>query len=324
MSFDLVTGCSGFIGRHLVRALRASGRRVVGMDISGPPGGLGLDGYVAGSVLEERAVRGAMAGAERVFHVAGNARLEPLARAGALEINAEGAGVVAGAALRAGVRRMVHVSTDALTAGRALGPYTASKLRGERAVREAMGQGLDGVIVRPGAPLGPEDENMTPPTRMLRLFMTAPPPLIYDAELWLVDVRDLATALVTAGDRGLTGAAYSVSAGAIRLSGLLGMLGMLGLLPGRSGGRAAVDKAGHVPRARMPYAGALLAGVVGELLALIAGIDPPATLEGVRAGRPGRRRLASRPAAELGVAFRGLPETVNDTAAWLHESGRLG
>lgn len=159
----LVTGASGFLGRHVVRALAARGDGVRGTDRvgAGPVEGAGewIEADLASDPIEPL-VRGVGA----VIHVAGLFDLaapdEALHRA-----NVVAAERVARAARRAGVRRFVHVSSVTVIgrprrAGvredeptRPSSPYERSKLAGERAVRAI--EGLPLAVVRPSGIYGP-------------------------------------------------------------------------------------------------------------------------------------------------------------------------
>jgi nucleoside-diphosphate-sugar epimerase len=126
-----------------------------------------------------------------------------------LRVNRDGAARVAGAAARAGVGRLVLVSSLSVTGpsrpGRAVdevsgpGPVTAygrSKQAGEEAVRAS---GVPFTVVRPPAAYGPRDRAFLP------LFQAAARgvvPLLGDGaqEATLVHASDLARALVAAAD----------------------------------------------------------------------------------------------------------------------------
>ncbi len=102
-----------------------------------------------------------------VIHTAGV--IHPRNVAEFFAVNAVGAANVASAARAAGVRRMVHVSSnspfgtnpsdgDTFRANEPYNPYLGygeSKMQGELAVRQQVGRGLDAVIVRPPWFYGP-------------------------------------------------------------------------------------------------------------------------------------------------------------------------
>ena len=71
MTRILVTGGSGFIGKHLVSALAARNRQVRVLDLQLPPRALPQVQYVSGSVLDRDLVHSAMDGIDEVYHLAG-------------------------------------------------------------------------------------------------------------------------------------------------------------------------------------------------------------------------------------------------------------
>ena len=109
----LVTGATGFVGSHVVRALaeRGDDLRVTLRSSSSREALAGLDVEVATAQLGDRAaLRRALRGVDRVFHVAGttDVRASP---AELSRVNVEGTRTVMEEALRAGVERVVHTSS---------------------------------------------------------------------------------------------------------------------------------------------------------------------------------------------------------------------
>src|SRR6266487_4228294 len=109
MGKTLVTGGSGFIGTHVVRALAARGDelRLLARRSSGLDHLADLDFERAtGDVTDRRAVRRSMEGVDRVFHVAGRTSLRASDRAGVFETNVRGTRIVLEEALAAEVKRV--------------------------------------------------------------------------------------------------------------------------------------------------------------------------------------------------------------------------
>lgn len=178
----LVTGAHGFVGSHLVRALLAAGHRVRGL--VSPWGTLErLTGVVAqvelhrADIGDPDVVAPAMQGVEVVVHAAAKVAewgpWAPYHRANVL-----GTQHVVGAAERAGVGRLVHVSSVAVHRYRGyldadpraapldgdVNAYARSKAEAERVVARATG--VETVVVRPGVwPFGPGDPTLP---RLLR------------------------------------------------------------------------------------------------------------------------------------------------------------
>jgi NADH dehydrogenase len=156
-----VFGASGFIGRHVVRALAQAGWRVRAAcrrpDLAGhlqPMGGPGQIHAVQVNVRPEHAasIARALEGASAVVNLVGI-----LAEGGKQRFDAvqnEGAGAVAAAAAAAGITQVVHVSAIGADAA-SPSAYGRSKAAGEAAVLKAV---PSAVILRPSIVFGPEDD----------------------------------------------------------------------------------------------------------------------------------------------------------------------
>lgn len=313
---DLVTGGAGFIGGHVVEQLRARGRHVRILDPVAPSDAVGGDEFIEGSVTDPNAVARAMAGVDRVFHLAAIAQLWIPDESEFFHVNHEGTRNVLEAAARAGVATVVHCSTEAVLAPSvdragttadedarpALsdmpGPYPRAKLLAEREAFAAAARGQHVVVVSPTVPLGPGDRHLTPPARMLLGFLNGDYPAFLETMLNLVDVRDVAAGHILAAERGRSGRRYVLGGTNLRLSTLLREL------------EAATGLA--MTRRRIPYWLAHVAGQVGEFLAdHVTHRAPTAPLTGVRLARSGALFDGRRAREELGVAFRPLADTLN-------------
>ena len=174
MNEVLVTGATGFVGPHLVAALRARGARVRVLatpqeDASGLEREHGVVVH-RGDVRIPETLAPALRDVDTVFHLAGIHGLwRP--RKDYEDVNVLGTENVCRAALAAGVRRVLHVSTW-VAYGMALGrliderlplrpiddPYTISKARGDEIVQRFIARdGLPATIVRPAVLFGPGD-----------------------------------------------------------------------------------------------------------------------------------------------------------------------
>jgi dihydroflavonol-4-reductase len=334
---DLVTGGSGFIGRHVVSALHARGVRVRVLDPA-PFAGEDAAGVevISGSILDADRVDAAMANVRRVYHLAGIAKLWSRDRRDFDRINAAGTATVMRAAAVHRVARVVHCSTEAILLPKYLpkylpkgggvgspidetvqpdlsdmaGPYTRSKLAAEQAVRAAVGNGLDALIVNPTVPIGPGDRNLTPPAAMLAMFLSGRSPAYLDCMLNLVDVRDVAAGIVLAGERGRTGERYILGGENIALRDLL-------ILLERMTSRA-------MPKRVVPGWLALATAAVAERAAdIVTGRTPAATVEGVRLALRSGPFDSAKARQELGYETRPLADTLADAVAWLRAAGAV-
>lgn len=170
-----VFGGSGFVGRHVVRALvkrgwrvRVAVRRPELANFLQPLGAVGQITAVAANVRVRWSVERAVSGADAVINLAGI-----LAERGAqrfLAVHAMGARNVAEASRAAGVSNLVHVS--AIGADRASGSvYARSKALGEDAVRAAL---PGAAIFRPSIQFGPEDHFFNRFAAMARMSPALP------------------------------------------------------------------------------------------------------------------------------------------------------
>lgn len=167
-----VTGASGFVGQALCADLRRRGLYVVAgvrSAASAPPGAHA----VIGDLAELPDLRGVLTGMDCVVHLAARAHVlrerEPDPEAAYRRSNVAATRHVAEQAARAGVRRMVLLSSVKVqgeaTRGRALreqdppapvDAYGRSKLAAEEALRQVgAATGLETVVIRPPLIHGP-------------------------------------------------------------------------------------------------------------------------------------------------------------------------
>lgn len=285
----LVTGGSGFVGKELVSKLRAQGEHVRSFDLASAPT---LDD-TQGSITDEAVVSAVMAGVHTVFHLAGRAHLWSKDPGEFDEINRRGTEVVLKAAIKAGVSKFVHCSSLTTLVGRStpvsvstadeqielapddmLGAYPRSKREADLAVESAAKSGeIDAVIAMPTEPLGPGDEALTPPTRMILDFANGATPAYIDCILNFVPTQSIASGLIAARERGVAGERYLLGGENTPMKELLAEIAQIS-------GRPA-------PKTRMPYWVALAAGAIDtKLVSALTGKPPKAPLTGVRlAGR---------------------------------------
>jgi nucleoside-diphosphate-sugar epimerase len=181
-----VTGGSGFIGGALVRRLVTEGWTVRALARSdGSADAVSERGAapVRGDLDDVASMAAGAAGCEVAFHCA--AHLGDWGTRGEFERgNVQGTRNALAAARRAGLRRFVHVGTEAaLLAGQPLveaderaplrfdspALYSSTKARAEEAVIEANQNGLETVVVRPRFVWGRGDTTLLPTmTEMVR------------------------------------------------------------------------------------------------------------------------------------------------------------
>lgn len=168
----VVTGASGFLGRHLVRALLDEGREVVALcrNSTALAAMTALAGLrhpslriASGDLRDPDSYSPWLAAGASVFHLAA-VRNHPRVRVREMEeVNVRATAELARRSLEAGVGRFIQVSTvlahgpsDGSSGGGPLGAYADSKARGDREVRRLATEGLPAVIVCPAIVFGPD------------------------------------------------------------------------------------------------------------------------------------------------------------------------
>jgi dihydroflavonol-4-reductase len=265
----LVTGGTGFIGRHAVRNLLETGRRVrvltrrpqeavriLGPDIA----------VVSGDLCSAEAVRAAVRGVSAIIHGGGLYRFGPTHRAHLWQTNVLGTAHLLEAAFAEGVERVVHVSSAGVLSGPRLPlredafppppfcglHYKNSKWHAEQLALQWAQKGLNVVIASPTCPIGPEDESPTPTGAILRDFLSGHFPCVTRTGLNFIDVRDVASGLVRLLEKGQCGQRYLLSHQNLSLPQFLQRLASL------------TDRS--PPRFTVPWSLIFCAGAVTELL----------------------------------------------------------
>jgi len=285
----LVTGAAGFVGGHLIPALRAAGREVVGVHLPGLPPGAAGDVDWRACDLRDRGALARLVAEVRPVEVIHLAALAAPAEAERAPLEALRANYLALdsllAALAAAPARLLFVSTgevygparadaparvesDAL---RPMNLYAATKAAGEVRVGWAVEDaGLDAVIARPFNHTGPGRPALYAESsfaeQLARIERGAQEPVLRVGNLAPVrdysDVRDVAAAYVLLLERGARGDTYNVCSGVRR-----SMRSVLERLIARSSARPRVE----VDPARfreLPPDGVAFAGDASRLRAL--------------------------------------------------------
>ncbi len=318
-----VTGATGFIGSHVVRALRARGESLRCLcrptshraDLEDLP----ID-WVVGDLTDRDSLRRAMTGAEVVFHCAADYRLYAREPAEIYRSNVDGTRNVLDLAAELGVRRIIYTSsvgTLALGGPRPanenarghledmVGDYKRSKFLAERVVESWIDRGLPIVVVSPSTPIGEGDAKPTPTGRIVVDFLNGRLPAYVDTGLNLVDVRDVALGHLLAADRGRLGESYIL--GGVNLT-LQQMLELLGRLTGR-----------RPPRFKLPHWVPLAIAHLEQPLARWLGRDPRVPLDGVRMSKSMMFFDAGKAVRELGFPQSPIEPAFERAVSWFIE-----
>jgi nucleoside-diphosphate-sugar epimerase len=285
-----VTGGSGFVGRALLGELARRGIAAAALARSEAAAAqvvaLGAS-PVRGDLADLPSLRAGMAGCDVVVHAA--ARVSDWgSRRDFQRDTIDGTRHVVEAARAAGVRRMVHVSTEAVLVGkgapklhgadetwplpeRPLGLYPWSKGAAEEVVR-AAGAGLEAVIVRPRFIWGKGDTVLLP--RLVRMVREGKFAWIGGGRFptSTVHVQNVAHGLLLAAERGTPGQTYFVTDGEP-----VEFRGFIDAMLRRAGADTSKVK-------DVPFWAARLGAWIGEAVWTVGGLsgEPPVTRTGVR------------------------------------------
>lgn len=305
MTYTLVTGGGGFVGQHLTAALLARGERVRVLDIRSQAYAPAGAQYVKGSILDPDLVRDVLGDVDKVYHLAALPGMWMPDKGDFHAVNCRGTEIVLETARARGVTRFLHCSTESILFGRSNadaviseqtrttlnempGAYTRSKLLAEQRALAAAAAGMPVVIANPTMPIGPH-RNPTPPTEMVRYFLSRRLQLYFDFALNLVDVRDVAAGLVLAMERGRIGERYILGGEDVFLGKLLVAIGTIS-------GRGAL-------RLPVPAAFAQTTAAIMEFVAdRLTRRPPSATSEGVRIALRSKPLSIEKSRRELGYA----------------------
>ncbi|HEV2064017.1 MAG TPA: hopanoid-associated sugar epimerase [Thermoanaerobaculia bacterium] len=323
---DLVTGGTGFVGAHVVRALLKEGRAVRCLVRQGSRRDNleGLDVETAvGDITDPATLGPVMTGVSTLYHCAANYRLWAKDPAELSRVNVGGTENVLAAAAEAGVAKVVYTSsvgalglksdgspadeTTPVEREEVVGQYKKSKYDAERAAEAWAGRGLPVVIVNPSTPVGELDIKPTPTGQMIVDFLNGRFPAYVDTGLNLVDVRDVALGHLLAAERGRIGQKYILGNRNMTLKEILEALSRLTGLP--------------APRLRLPHAVPLAAAAVATLVARVTGRPPRVSLESVRMSMHRMFFDAGKAVRELSFPQSPVEEALGRAVAWFREKG---
>jgi len=221
-----VTGATGFIGKEVVRQLRAAGHDVVAIarrpDKAGDLRDLGVD-VCPGDITDQESMRAPMTGVDGIFHIAGWYKIGTKDKTQATAINVDGTRNVLGLMKELGVPKGVYTSTLAVNSdtrgvmvdesyrftGQHVSIYDRTKAAAHDIAEACIKDGLPLVIVQPGLVYGPGDQGPIHDTFALYLKRQLPMLVSGTAYAWGY-IEDIARAHVLAMDKGKTGQSYFI------------------------------------------------------------------------------------------------------------------
>jgi dihydroflavonol-4-reductase len=323
----LVTGAAGFLGSHLTRQLVARGAdvRVLLRPSSNNRAiaDLPLE-YMTGDLRDVASLDRAMAGVQRVFHVAADYRLWSKRSQDIYDSNLGGTKNLLDAAKRAGVEQFVYTSTVATIAvdrpehpneftdarlEEMVGHYKRSKWQAEKEVLQAAQHGFPAIVAMPTTPVGPWDWKPTPTGKILLDFLNGKMPGYVETGLNFVGVEECAAGHILVSEKGIAGERYLLGGENLTLKAMLDMLAeMTGL---------------SAPTLKIPHGVALGVAYAETAFSRLIGREPQIPVEGVKIAQHTMFVDASRAVRELGFQVGPVSAALERAVRWYEANGYI-
>ena len=321
-----LTGATGHVGYAILKELQEHPEKDVRILLRKDPGifeGLRCE-KVKGDITDYESLLRAFEGCEIVYHVAGCVEIKPGNEEFVYNVNVNGTKNVIRACRKAGVRRLVYMSSVdtyvPLPDGEEMhevyrydpdeleGTYAKTKAEATQLVLDANGRdGVETVVCQPSACMGPYDFKVSSVGSMIRMFSSGHFPITMTFGGYnFVDVRDVAIGTVAAGDKGGAGEVYLLCNKSCTVDEFIRLLAeVCGNKPPRIRlGKGIID-----------FAAPIMEGYYKAM-------KKPAIFT-----RYAVRKLCSncnfsyeKAARELGYAPRPLEESLRDTVEWIRET----
>lgn len=320
----VVTGVSGLVGGNLARALVERGLPVRGIVHHDRRAVQGLDiELVQADLLDRASLIAAFQGAEIVFHLAGLISLSEQNETKMQAINVTGVQHVLAACRANGVRRLVHFSSvEALVQEPFDSPvdeqrplatapqypfYNRTKALGEGLVRQAIAEGLDGVILNPTGILGPFDFRPSYFGQALLLMASGHLPVMVSGGFDWVDVRDVVEAALQAFQSAPAGSRFLLSGHWVSVAQVARLIASLTGKP--------------CPRITVPVRLASLAAPLVAGYARLRGTPPLYTRDSLGALHSNHSICHTQATQALNYHPRPFEQTLQDTLDWFFANG---
>ena len=320
-----VTGATGFVGLNLVQRLMAEGWDVTALhrktsDLSF------LNRFAprlaTGEITDRASLMSAIPeGTDTLFHVAGNTNMWSKRNAEQTRDNVDGTRNVVEAAKAKGVRRLIVTSsisaygpvsgevTEETPSKAATSPvnYELTKWQAQEIARDAVKDGLEVVIMQPGAIMGPYDIGTW--SRMFIMLRDGKLPGVPPAQLSFAHVREVVGAHIAAADKGESGGQYILAG---ETGTMLDLVTEICALIGKP-----------APKKALPLGVMRLAASAGGLVSSLTGKEPAMTREMVEAFSHPMTATSAKAQRDLGYKIVPLKEMVKDCYDWMVAEGRI-
>jgi len=328
----LITGATGLLGGNLARHLWSQGERDLRVLVRKDSKTLALDDLqverVCGDIRDPDSLNKALQGIEQVYHCAASVSQWGPGRQQSYQVNVLGTVRVMEASLRAGVRRVVYVSTvDTLglsslenpadenwpeheSMAKFHNPYIDTKYQAEREAEKFLKQGLDLVIVKPSYMIGEWDVKPTSGQMIVQVAKGRAPAYPGGGNNF-VDVLDVCEGMSLAMAKGRSGESYILA----NDQGNMTYKDFFSLVAGIAGVKP--------PRFQIPYSAAMLGGYVFDILGRLFKLEPDVNSITAAMGYAPHYFTSRKAVRELGMPQSGIEGAVKRALEWFTRHGYL-
>lgn len=323
MTTVFLTGASGFLGGHVVTALRAAGHEVKAMSRRAETDATitALGATPVRSALDDAdSLQRAMQGCEAVFHVAADTSMWRRNAAQQTATNVQGTQNMLRAAEQSGVKAFIHTSSVSAFSHLVHGTldesvpqlgsqswinYERTKCLGEQAVRQGN---APWIVFNPSHILGPGDKHNW--SRLITMVDREKLPGIPPGLASFADVREIAKAQVRAWQDQRFGQAYLVGGEHITFVDFVHKVG------------AALDK--RTPKGATPAWALMAFARAVDLWSRVTGKEPDMTPEAAMLTCHQLQVNSSKAERELGYVQTPVDAVLADTLAWMRAERMVG
>ena len=323
----LLTGASGFLGSAVLRLLVAEGHdvRLLLRNASDRRNINGIEAEIVEGDLSDRdSLKTAVTSCDYLIHVAADYRLWIPDPENMYRTNVDGTRMLMQLAQEAGVRKIVYTSSVATLGIHAdhtpaneespvslddmIGHYKRSKFLAEEEVKKLVRESnLPATIVNPSTPIGPRDIKPTPTGRIIVDCVNGKIPAYVDTGLNIVHVDDVARGHLLALEKGEIGERYILGGEDMPLKEILSCICKItGQKP---------------PGISLPHNLVIPFAWIVERWAAISGIEPLATVDGIRMAKKHMFFSSRKAVTQLGYSSRSASEAISDAVNWFIEQG---
>ena len=322
----LVTGPDGLLGNNLIRLLLDGGYDVSALLERGKSAPT-LESLpiriIQGDILDPASLEAAFEGIDGLMHAAASTSIWPPRSPLTRRINIEGTRHVMEAALRAGLKRVVHVGTansfgfgDRRQPGHEELPYACSKYgldymdskyeAHQLVLRLIRDQGLPAVIANPTFLIGPWDVRPSSGQLLIRLAQGKIPGYTSGGRNYAY-VGDVARGVILAYEKGRVGESYILGGENMHYKEFFDLVNELKGYPR--------------PKLRMPGGLAVAMGAFMSLVGRLKGSDPGLSLAVTRISNDTHFFSSDKAIRELGYPQTPLPQALEEAYDWLKGNG---